>query len=204
MVPPEFGTFFVTCALAAASLVGLLFVAVSVAPEDTIMEGAPVDRQAVAATAWTAFINVFFIALGAQIPHTNVGGFVVLFGGIGLLSTAVLLRIVPRGDPDWQTLVRRLVLLAISTAIYVAEIWQGALLFQSPLRVGPLYAVQGLLMAVFGNGLVRAWQLLGVRRYGIFSWLNPLHDQKPSQSISQSDQRPAGNEIRSGGGAPKG
>jgi hypothetical protein len=188
MVPPEFSTFFVTCATAAAALIGLLFVAVSIAPENTVMEGAPIERQAVAASAFTALVNAFFIGVGAQIPHTNVGGFVVLFGGSGLLSTTALLRIMPRGGASWPRFVRGLVMVGISLGLYGAETWQGILLLRNPASVGPLYTLNGLLMGVFGLGLVHAWQLLGARRYGILGWLNPLNDlgsPRPPRSTSE-------------------
>ena len=43
MVPAIFTNFFIASAGAGGALIGLLFVAVSIAPENTIMEGAPVE-----------------------------------------------------------------------------------------------------------------------------------------------------------------
>jgi hypothetical protein len=200
MVPPEFTTFFVTCAMAAATLIGLLFVAVSIAPEDTVMQGAPVERQAVAASAFTALVNAFFIAAGAQIPRTYIGGLVVLFGGIGLLSTAALLRPLLQVGATRPNQVRTLILVAVSLVMYLSETWQGILLLRTPSDVGSLYTLCGLLLGVIGLSLVRAWQLLGVRRYGILSWLNPLQDlgsPKPPTSTSEratdaANQKPEG------------
>ncbi len=51
MVPEAFHDYFVASTGAGAALVGLLFVAVSIAPERTVMSGAPVERQAVATSA---------------------------------------------------------------------------------------------------------------------------------------------------------
>ncbi|HET7641576.1 MAG TPA: hypothetical protein VFK47_22895, partial [Ktedonobacteraceae bacterium] len=48
MVPEAFHDYFVASTGAGAALVGLPFVAVSIAPERTMMSGAPVERQAVA------------------------------------------------------------------------------------------------------------------------------------------------------------
>jgi hypothetical protein len=191
MVPPEFTTFFVTCAMAAATLIGLLFVAVSIAPEATVMESAPVERQAVAASAFTALVNVFFIAAGAQIPRINIGGLVTLFGGIGLLGTAALLRPLLRTGATRPNQVRRLILVAVSLVMYLSETWQGLLLLRRPTDIGSLYTLCGLLMGVIGLSLIRAWQLLGVRRYGILSWLNPLQDLgSPKPPTPTSDQQP--------------
>jgi len=55
-------------------------------------------------------------------------------------------------------------------------------LARNPSSVGPLYTLDGLLMTIFGVGLIRAWQLLGVRQYGLFGgWLNPLRDAKATR-----------------------
>ena len=51
MIPPAFTNFFIASTSAGAALVGLLFVAISIAPEHTVMVGAPLARQAVATNA---------------------------------------------------------------------------------------------------------------------------------------------------------
>jgi hypothetical protein len=33
-----------------------------------------------------------------------------------------------------------------------------------------------LLLPIYATGLTRAWQLLGARRRGLFSWFSPLND----------------------------
>ncbi len=45
MVPPEFTNLFIASASAGAALVGLLFVAVSIAPEHIFMANAPVEQH---------------------------------------------------------------------------------------------------------------------------------------------------------------
>ena len=58
---------------AAAALIGLLFVAISIAPEHTILEDAPIERQGVASSTFTALVNAFFISVAALIPGANLG-----------------------------------------------------------------------------------------------------------------------------------
>jgi hypothetical protein len=106
MVPPEFSSFFATCAQAAAALIGLLFVAVSIAPEATVTADAPLERQAVAASAFTALVVAFFISVAAQIPHTNVGIAVSVAGLMGVLNTFVLLRTLVRAKLERPNLLR--------------------------------------------------------------------------------------------------
>jgi hypothetical protein len=62
VVPPEFFNFFIAGTSAGAALIGLLFVAVSIAPEQMVALKAPVERQAVAGSAFTALMNAFFIS----------------------------------------------------------------------------------------------------------------------------------------------
>ncbi len=57
VVPPEYANFFIASAGAGAALVGLLFVAVSLAPEQIVARRAPVERQAAAGSAFTALIT---------------------------------------------------------------------------------------------------------------------------------------------------
>ena len=71
MVPPEFANFFIAGASAGAALVGLLFVAVSIAPERMVTRRAPIERQAVAGSAFTALINAFLLSLAALIPAST-------------------------------------------------------------------------------------------------------------------------------------
>ena len=68
MVPQAFAGFFVGSMAASAALVGLLFVAVSIKPERITARGAPPEPQAVAASAYIALVNAYFISLGGSIP----------------------------------------------------------------------------------------------------------------------------------------
>ncbi len=65
----DFNNFFLALAGAAAALIGLLFVAVSVAPESIVQARAPVERRALATSVYTALLNAFIIALGALMPQ---------------------------------------------------------------------------------------------------------------------------------------
>ena len=185
MVPPEFLNFFIASTSAGAALVGLLFVAVSIAPEQMVTRRAPVERQAVAGSAFTALINAFFISLVALIPHLNVGSVVVPFICLCLVTTLVqawqLLRL-PKG---WQSFLRRASLVVLSLVLYGLELLNALHLSFHPSQVSDLYGLIFLLVGVFALGLIRAWELLGVHRYGLFGWLNPLRDVKETESFSQ-------------------
>ena len=107
MVPPEFLNFFIASASAGAALVGLLFVAVSIAPEQVVTRRAPVERQAVAGSAFTALLNGFFISLVALIPHFNFGALVVPFSSLSLLNSLFLAWQILRLRKGWSSFLRR-------------------------------------------------------------------------------------------------
>ena len=96
MVTSNYADFFLGCAGAAASLIGLLFVAVSVAAERTKAKGAETGMQMRASAALLCFSNVMVVSLFSLTPNTNVGWPATIVGSIGLLfalaSGSVLLR----------------------------------------------------------------------------------------------------------------
>src|SRR5205823_252942 len=73
MVPAADQPFFAASMGAAAALLGLLFVAVSIAPERTVGAGAPIERQMVAESVFTALINAFFVSMGGASPGIPLG-----------------------------------------------------------------------------------------------------------------------------------
>jgi hypothetical protein len=75
MIPADFKDFFAAGTGAGAALIGLLFVAIAVAPERFVMGSAPSTRRAVASSSFTAFLNAFFISFRALLPTANMGRF---------------------------------------------------------------------------------------------------------------------------------
>ena len=68
MIPESLTNFYLASAGIGATLVGLIFIAVSIAPERTVQANAPIERQAMAASSFTALLNAFFISLGGFDP----------------------------------------------------------------------------------------------------------------------------------------
>ena len=186
MVPPEFANFFIASASAGGALVGLLFVAVSIAPEQIVAAQAPVERQAVAGSAFTALMNAFFISLFALIPHFNIGFVIMPFTFVCLLTSLIQAWRLLRRTNNWLSLLRRAFLVLISVALYGLELWNGFQLFTDPSQPGNVYGLLSCLLGAFAIGLIRAWELLGARRYGLLGWLNPLHDLSDTESFSRA------------------
>ncbi len=187
MVPSPFTNFFVASAGAGGALVGLIFVAVSIAPEHIVQASAPVERQAVAASSFTALVNAFFISLGALIPF-NPGLIILMLSTLGFLNSLYLIRPLLLDRLNWQNVLRRALLILISLVIYGYEFYLGAYLVNHPGDSGTLYSLCSVLIGIYALGLTRAWQLLGARRYGFLGWLNPLHEVNEKQHVAKDEQ----------------
>ena len=187
MVPPQFTNFFLASSGAAAALVGLLFVAISVAPEHIVQANAPIERQAMAASSFTALLNAFFISLGALIP-LNIGTLTLIMSVLGIINSSVLAWNLLNKRGRWQNVVRRVYLILVSFIIYGYELYYAILIILEPNNVGNIYMLAGLLLGVYGIGLTRAWQLLGARRYGLGGWLSPLRELDETIPIRTQDE----------------
>jgi hypothetical protein len=181
MVPSSFDNYFIAMAGAGGALIGLLFVAVSINPERTFGRRAHTQRQAVAANAFSAMVNAFFISAASLIPGQDVLGPITLtLALVGILSALSLamqaLHLLRQHGSHWTTFARVLFMIAASLVIYGLEIANAATLIRDPSDTGAVFSLATLVLAVYGVGLIRAWELLGAPRTGISGWLNPLRD----------------------------
>jgi len=192
MQSPDFTSFFVASAGAGAALVGLLFVAISVNPGRNAGPSAPPERQAVAASAYTALINAFFISLAALIASGSLGGVAMAVSAVSILAT---LRLI--GDLFPPHLSRRIqfrhaAFLAIGLLTYGLQFFYGLQYVRNPGVSDYAYSIAYLVLAVYAVGVSRAWQLLGAKRRGLFSWFSPLNDleepQKPARGRSDDSR----------------
>jgi hypothetical protein len=180
MLPNSFVAFFAASAGAGAALVGLLFVAISVDPERIVAPDAPIERQAMAASTFTALLNAFFISLVALIPDAALAGITIVMSSISLLNSLYLAWSLFRHWRGWRALIRGAFLIVVGLAIYAYELYAGIVLARAnssgPSFVSTLSTLAFLVVAVYGIGLTRAWQLLGARRYGLGGWFSVLRE----------------------------
>ena len=187
MVPPAYNNFFLASAGIGATLVGLIFVAVSIAPEHIVQANAPIERQAMAASSFTALLNAFFISLAALIP-LNIGTVILLMSTIGLINSSFLAWNLLKERERWLNVVRRVFLILVSFIIYGFEFYSAILIINEPNNVGNFYVLAGLLLGVYLIGLTRAWQLLGARRFGLGGWLSPLRELDETMPIRTQEE----------------
>ncbi|SRR6266487_2612725 len=187
MVPEAFNNFFLASAGIGATLVGLIFVAVSIAPEHNVQANAPIERQAMAASSFTALLNAFFISFGALIPGF-IGPMTLIMSSLGLINSSLLAWNLLKEQERWQNVVRRVFLILVSIIIYGYEFYYAILIILKSNSVGNIYTLAGLLLGVYGIGLTRAWQLLGARRFGLGGWLSPLRELDETSPIRAQEE----------------
>jgi hypothetical protein len=69
-----------------------------------------------------------------------------------------------------------LAFVAVSLILYGYEVVVAVLLLMHPDEVGFVYTLCGILLGIYGLGLVRAWELLGAPHSSFISRLNPLQE----------------------------
>lgn len=181
MAPSAFQPFFAASMGAAAALLGLLFVAVSVAPERTVGTGAPVERQMVAESVFTALINAFFVSMGGTIPGINLGSVALVLSAFALFQTLhVGWRLWPRRF-SLRNVIQRLALVVVALAIYGLQLNDASQLIRVPPQSTPVGSEINLLFALYAFALGRSWELLGARRGILSGRLSPTFedDGKP-------------------------
>jgi hypothetical protein len=189
MVPPEFINFFSVCAAVGATLVGLIFVAVSIAPEHIVMDSAPVERQAVAASSLTALLNPFFLSIVALIPHTSMGLIALILSSVSALNSLYLAWRLLKERQRLLAAMRKFSLIAAALVIYGYEFSAGLRLTMAPSQSDPLYLLTGVMIGAYAFGLLRAWELLGARRFGITNWLiSPLRSANEKEPLRTTEQ----------------
>ena len=160
MIPAAYANFLLASTQASAALIGLLFVAVSIAPERVFGSSAEASRRAMALSSFTALANIFFVSSGSLIPYLTFGIMVVVAGGVALSQTLSLLTLAG----SWRregAFFRGLVLFLISAGLYAYQTVIGVQLLYSPSSPGLLTAIESLMLGIFAVGLARAWELLG-------------------------------------------
>ena len=151
MVPSDLTGFFTATAAAAGTLIGLLFVAISLRPHLVLGSAADAETRRIAESSFTALVSAFFVSLAGLIPHTDIGWTAAVLGLLGIVSS---IRRRPQQGRG------RLLVSLFSLAAYAAELWIGIEAIVNPHdRTWP-DNLTGVLLAALAVALVRAWALL--------------------------------------------
>jgi hypothetical protein len=159
----SYTAFFSGTATVAGALVGLLFVALSVSPERLRGAHASVEHQAIASTAFTALVDALFVSLIGLEPGGGIRYGAVILGTLGLTSSCGLAVRLWRARAGADLSRRWPYLLGFIILVYAAQITSGIVL-----RTPCSQASQSVtfLYILFGTGIARSWELLGLEGGG--------------------------------------
>ena len=172
MTSGSYTEFYVAASSAAAALIGLLFVAVTVAAtrEETRAQRVRTGRRA--AAALTAFSNVLSTSLIALIPDTNPGYPATVIGALGVLFTLASARLLFSRGADSRP--GRLLFVLGLLVLFGSQLWFGIRALLHPGEDGALGGIAGVMVASLAVGVSRAWELVGFEDVGLFQSVRVL------------------------------
>jgi len=170
VVPADFTTFFATTAAVAGALIGLLFVAISVAPslEDRDVR---IQTDVRAGIAFSALIDALVLSLFALIPDIDLGQTAIVVGLVSLSSCVALGAYLLREGPPGRTRRRLTGRLVLQAAVFAYQVILGVQLTRDPRATGHVTGLAVVTIVLFIVGIARAWQLIGARDSGLFAEL---------------------------------
>ena len=196
MIPEEYREFFVAAAGTTGALIGLLFVAVSVFPEEGRQDTTRAQFHARSSAALLVFTNAVIISMAALVPDVSLGWWAIASGiGVLVFAAATARSIVgdARRPSGRGRRLRRVSGLPGLLVIGGFEVYAGIRLVAA-VHVLDLGAIATLMYVVIGDlayGIARAWQLLGVRDSGLFTSLRLLAGHDPSHVSDVPDGQPS-------------
>lgn len=173
MVPTTYHTFFGGCAGVAGTLIGLLFVAISVSPHKHVGTKAPLAFQVQAGVAFTSLINALVIALAALLPGNNLGTAAVILAGAGISSTVGMTVVSLRDRPARHHL-WGLAIIPVLGVLYILQLHGGISLLLHPRNPNPVHFEALLVLIFFMIAIARAWQMIGARDTGLVAVVGDL------------------------------
>jgi hypothetical protein len=164
----DYRELFVVIATSAATLIGLLFVAVSVS-KGRSQAHPQVIREFRAAAALLAFTNPFTVSLFGLVPGTNIGYPAAIVGVIGVAFAAAGVRATISLPARLGHRRPQAILIFALLLVFGFQIGFGVVLIVHPLRSGPLASIGYVLVASLLIGIGRAWELVGNWNTGLFA-----------------------------------
>jgi hypothetical protein len=191
MVVGGYRELFVAIAGSAATLTGLLFVALSVTPRRGPELGPAVILQVRTSAALLTFNNALAVSLFGLVPGTNAGIPSVVLGVIGIAFSAAAVRSIrTSGSPARQQLFQ-LELIALLLAIFGTELVSGIIAIAHP-HSEAVQVIGYALITSLIVGISRAWELIGDRDAGLAASVAVLLGHRPRSAAAIADIRRSG------------
>ena len=184
---------FVAIATAAASLTGLLFVAVSVTPRPADGRPRGVIHQVRSAAALLAFTNALGVTLFSLVHGNNAGYPTVAFGIVGVLFTLASVRSIVSNVAARTRFRSQVTLVGGLLAVFIIEIVYGLRVIGNSHNQSAIDTISNVLIASTLIGVARAWEFVGDRDTGIWSSIMVLATghERP-MAIPEADDAEAG------------
>jgi hypothetical protein len=194
MITGDYRDLFAAIATASAGLIGLLFVAISVAPRRNPTTNDAVVREVRASAALLAFTNALAVSLFGLVPDQNVGYPATVLGVIGVFFTLASMRSLFAGfaaKSDRELHNRRQLVWILSLLVIFGFELAGGILLLLDSRSGHVGLISNLLVTSLLVGVARAWELVGHSGTGIVSSLTVLagrgEQRRPLPEASDTD-----------------
>jgi hypothetical protein len=192
MVVGGYRDLFVAIAGSAATLTGLLFVALSVTPRRGGAPGPAVILQVRTSAALLTFNNALAVSLFGLVPNTNVGIPSVVLGVIGITFSAAAVRSIRSSGSPARQMLFQFELITLLLLIFGTELVSGIIVIANP-RSGEAVQVIGYaLISSLIVGISRAWELIGDRDTGLAASIAVLLGHRPRAEAAIEDIKRSG------------
>lgn len=161
-------------AVVGATLFGLIFVAISISPEDVMASTGRIDRQVKATAAYIALLNPLMISLFALVPYQWIGIAATVLSWVGILNSVAMLVTLIQSKEINEGRLRNIALIAISFILYGFEAYVAIRITGPVFDEYWLSILADLLIFIILFGIIRAWELIGIRQFRIRDWFGKL------------------------------
>lgn len=178
MVTSSFGQLFTVIAESAGTLIGLLFVAVTVAKGRQDSGSAEIGEFRAAASL-IAFVNALVVSLFGLVPGNGVGYPALVMGVIGVFFIGAGVKTTLAQPAMQQRRRRQFTLMMALLAVFGLQIVYGLRLIQRPNESGEVGIIGDVLIASLLIGIGRAWEQVASWDTGIVSSVRHLFRREP-------------------------